>query len=329
MNKLFAGGFGLIAFMVIVVPGVIAMGGNWLFGRSEVSAVKLESAMLNVYLHEEDKTVAMPLEEYIKGVVAAEMPAGFEIEALKAQAVAARTYAVKHMRSFGGSGVEGKEGADVSTDFNVSQAWVDEKALKERWGGKYSLYAAKIAKAVDETNGQIAVYEDQPINAVFHSTSGEKTASAKEVWGGDFPYLQSVDCKWDKASPRYKEDKEVSLASLGKLLGEDAGAVAALQGGNQDIAKVISRTESGRVKEARIGEKTFSGEEARDLLGLRSENFSIEMQPGKVIFRTIGYGHGVGMCQYGANGMAKEGKKYQDILKYYYTGVDLKNIYHS
>lgn len=329
MNKLLAGGFGLIIFMVIIVPGVITIAINQIFDKSQVSAIKLESVMINVYLHEEDKTVTMPLEEYIKGVVAAEMPAEFEDEALKAQAVAARTYAVKHMRSFGGEGAADKPDADVSTDFTKSQAWVDDKTLKTRWGAKFDQYLAKITKVINETHGQIAVYQDQPINAVFHSTSGEKTASAKEIWGNDFPYLQSVACKWDKASPRYEEDKEIAIATLGNLLGDDAGVLAAAESGNQEIAKIISYTDSGRVKEVKIGAKTFSGQEARTLLGLRSENFSVNVQSDKMIFKTIGYGHGVGLCQYGAGGMAKEGKKYQDILKYYYTGIELKNIYES
>ena len=329
MNKLLVGAIGLVAFMVILVPGIVIALIGGLKNGGEISTAKLESVMINVYLHDQDKIVAMPLEEYVKGVVAAEMPAEFDIEALKAQAVAARTYAVKNMRSFGGEGFKEKADADVSTDFAKSQAWVSSKVLEERWGGKFAQYWDKISKAVDGTHGQIAVYQDQPISAVFHSTSGGKTASAKEIWGTDFPYLQSVDCKWDKDSPRYQEKKEFAMDSLGKLLGDDTQVVAALQNGNTDAAKVLSYTESGRVKEIKIGSKTFSGSELRSLLGLRSDNFKASVENDKIIFETIGYGHGVGLCQYGANGMAKEGSKYQEILKHYYTGIELKNIYGS
>lgn len=290
-------------------------------------ASKAENLLIHVYLHEEDKVETMPLEEYVKGVLGAEMPAGFEAAALEAQAVAARTYAVKNMRVFGGSGVSDHPDADVSTDFTKNQAWLDTKILKERWGKKYAEYWQKISKAVDLTHGQILTYEDKPISALFHSTSAGRTASAKEVWGYDFPYLQSVECKWDEASPRYRDTKEISLAELEAALGADAGVMAAMQSGDGGIAKVISLTESGRVKEARIGSKNFTGQELRQLLGLRSENFTTSQKGDKLIFKTLGYGHGVGLCQYGANGMAKSGDDYQAILKHYYTGVALKNIY--
>lgn len=326
MNKLLVGLVGLVAFMVILLPGVIALLMGQSGGGGGRMMVKADRLMIHVYLHEENKIEKMALEEYVKGVLSAEMPAAFEPEALKAQAVAARTYAVKHMRTFGGSGVEGQPEADVSTDFTKDQAWLSEKTMKERWGSKYREYWKKIEQAVEKTRGQIVAYENQPISALFHSTSAERTASAKEVWGYDYPYLQSVECRWDKASPRYSDTKAVSVADLNAALGEGAGSVAAMQGGMDQIAKVLSLTESGRVKEVRIGSKTFSGQEARRLLGLRSENFTAEQRGDQLIFHTLGYGHGVGLCQYGANGMAKEGKGYQEILKYYYTGVDLKNI---
>lgn len=324
MSKLLAGVVGLVAFMVICVPSMIAIllgqsGGGNVMGKTEAGNLKIQ-----VYLHAQDKIEEMTVESYIKGVLGAEMPAEFEPEALKAQAVAARTYAVKHMRSFGGSGVEGKD-ADVTTDFTKDQAWLSEDALKERWGKKYNAYKEKIDRAVDETAGRVVVYEDQPISALFHSTSAGRTASAKEVWGYDYPYLQSVECKWDEASPRYRETKEIKLAKVEEALGEDAGIVTAAQGGGEAF-KVLSLTESGRVKEMRAGSKTFSGQEIRQQLGLRSDNFTVALKGDALVFETLGYGHGVGMCQYGANGMAKEGKTYEEILKYFYTGVHIKRV---
>jgi stage II sporulation protein D len=331
VRKLLGVVVGLVALLVIVLPSVLifVMGISKSTVTQQRSVAKLESVMINVYLHEKDKVETMSLEEYIKGVVGAEMPAEFEPAALEAQAVAARTYAVKSMRSFGGGGVSDHPDADVSTDFTKNQAWLSEAVLKERWGKKYEEYSKRISEAVDATHGQILVYEDKPISAVFHSTSGGRTASAKEVWGYDYPYLQSVECKWDEKSPRYSDSKSIALSDIESILGPEAGVMAAVQSGDQSITKVISLTESGRVNEIRIGSKTFKGQEVRTLLGLRSENFTVALQGDQLVFKTLGYGHGVGMSQYGANGMAKLGKSYKDILLYFYTGVKLKNIYEA
>ena len=286
-----------------------------------------ESVTIHVYLHEKNKVANMSLEEYIQGVVAAEMPAEFNEAALEAQAVAARTYAVKHMKQFGGAGASDHPDADVSTDYTKNQAWASEEVLKERWGKKFYDYQQKIKLAVLKTQGMILTYDGEPINALFHSTSGTRTASSKEVWGNDCPYLQSVECKWDKDSPRYQDSKTINVAGLAEAFGQDSVTVSA--GGASEIAKVLDLTDSGRVAQVRIGSKNFSGSEVRNTLGLRSENFTVSYSGDQITFHTIGYGHGVGMCQYGANGMAKEGRKYEDILKYYYKGVELKNIYAS
>lgn len=331
MRKLLGVVVGLVALLVIALPSVLifVMGIQKSTVSEQRGVTKVEGVTINVYLHEKDKIEAMELEEYVKGVVCAEMPAEFETAALEAQAVAARTYAVKNMRSFGGGGVSDHPDADVSTDYTKNQAWLSQVTLKERWGKKYEEYYKRISQAVDATHGQILVYEDKPISAMFHSTSGGRTASAKEVWGYDYPYLQSVECKWDEKSPRYSDSKSIALSDIESVLGPEAGVMAAVQNGDQSIAKVLSLTESGRVNEVRIGSKNFKGQELRNLLGLRSENFTVELQGDKLLFKTIGYGHGVGMSQYGANGMAKLGKSYKDILLYFYTGVKLKNIYES
>ena len=321
----------LVLVTVIIIPFLVVKGldGTSFSDLREIKMVKTEDITIRVYLHETGKTVEMSLEEYIKGVVAAEMPVEFEQEALKAQAVAARTYAVKHMTVFGGQGY-GKFGADVSSDSRDSQAWVSERELKLRWGAqKYSLYFRKISQAVEATRGMIITYNGEPVNAVFHSTSGDKTASAIEVWGVDYPYLQSVASTWDKQSPRYSDTKELLYSDLEAKLGWDAGVMTAVQSGNSDVVQIIERTPSGRVAKARIGSKTLSGQEIREQLGLRSTNFNVEQQSSKIVFKTLGYGHGVGMSQYGANGMAKEGKSYKQIITYYYQGVALSNLYGS
>jgi stage II sporulation protein D len=161
---------------------------------------------------------------------------------------------------------------------------------------------------------------------VFHSTSAERTASAQEVWGFDYPYLKSVPCKWDTDSPRYADTRSITLSELEQRLGTDAGVLAAAQSGSSAIAQIVDRTESGRVDKIRIGSKTFSGISVREKLDLRSANFTVETKGSAMVFKTIGYGHGVGLCQYGANGMAKDGHDFREILTYYYTGVAIKDI---
>jgi len=322
---------GLVVLAVIIVPAMVIFG---LGGPSpaplETKIAKGEDIPIRVYLHESDQIVTMSLEEYIKGVVAAEMPAEFHSEALKAQAVAARTYAVKNMTLFGGPGLTSHPGADVSTDHRESQAWLSPLQLKARWGPfKYNHYWDKISQAVEQTRGQIVTYNGEPINAVFHSTSADRTASALEVWGIDYPYLKSVPCSWDKQSPRYTDTKTLTFAELEQRLGSEAGVLAAVRSDSGTVAQIIDRTESGRVNKVRIGSKTFTGNDLREKLELRSANFTIEAKEDGLVFNTVGYGHGVGLCQYGANGMAKAGRNYREILSYYYTGTAIKDIYGS
>lgn len=329
MKRILAFSTMLVLVLVIIIPTLV-VGSIKTFGsssdRSDRVVVKGQDILIRVYLHEQGKIVEMNVEEYVKGVVAAEMPAEFELEAMKAQAVAARTYAVKNMVFFGGSGLAEQPGADVSTDYRQSQAWQNEAKLRERWGANYETNWRKISRAVEETRGEVATYNGEFINAVFHSTSGERTASAKEVWGFDYPYLISVPCPWDQKSPRYYDRKEFSLAEIEQLLGSETQVVAAVENGNSGATQVINMTDSGRVEQIRIGSKVLSGATVREKLQLRSTNFKVELQGNKMTFNTIGYGHGVGLCQYGANGMAKAGQDYRQIITKYYTGVALKNI---
>lgn len=327
MKKVLALSILFVIVAVIVIPAAVLLTAGGPAGPQARVQGRGEDVLIRVYLHEQDRIVEMSLEDYVKGVVAAEMPAEFELEALKAQAVAARTYAVKQMVLFGGSGLADRPGADVSTDPRQSQAWQSTLQLRTRWGPfNFDRYWAKVARAADETRGLVVLYNSEPINAVFHSTSGERTASAKEVWGYDFPYLQSMICLWDKKSPRYSDSREYSFAELEQRLGADAAVVAAAQSGKGEVVQILELTESGRVGKARVGSKTLSGVDLRQKLELRSANFSFETKGDKVVFKTTGYGHGVGLCQYGANGLAKEGKNFRDIITYYYTGVTLGNI---
>jgi len=260
--------------------------------------------MLSISLYDmaSGKTEEMPLEEYLIGVVGAEMPASFPLEALKAQAVAARTYAVRHMTAFGGSGCSG---ADICTDSGCCQSYRSPEQLKKKFGGDARQYMDKLRQAVYETEGEYAAYKGEPIEALYHSSAGGRTEDAQNVFSAALPYLVGVDSPGEETAGKY-------AAKLKKnRLGEQV--------------KVVSRYDSGRVKELKLNKVTVSGRELRRLFDLNSANFTLSIGE-KVTIRTKGYGHGVGMSQYGARAMALEGAGYEEILKHYYTGVEIEKV---
>ena len=248
--------------------------------------------------------VSMDLEEYLIGVVGAEMPASFQMEALKAQAVVARTYALKLLAS-------GKK----LTDTVSTQVYKDNNELKKLWGNSYSTYYQKIKEAVTSTKGVSVYYQGNYINALYHSTSNGKTEDASMVWGNSVPYLKSVDSKWDIQASSYLREIKEDFTNILNLLGVSSDTNIQFE--------VISRDESGRVEKIKVGDKIFDGVTFRNLLKLRSTDFSIMVINNQVSITTKGYGHGVGLSQYGANGMAQEGYTYKEILKHYYTGVEV------
>ena len=248
--------------------------------------------------------VSMDLEEYLIGVVGAEMPASFQMEALKAQAVVARTYALKLLAS-------GKK----LTDTVSTQVYKDNNELKKLWGNSYSTYYQKIKEAVISTKGVSVYYQGNYINALYHSTSNGKTEDANMVWGCSVPYLKSVDSKWDIQASSYLREIKEDFTNALNLLGISSDTNIQFE--------IISRDESGRVEKIKVGDKIFDGVTFRNLLKLRSTDFSIMVINNQVSITTKGYGHGVGLSQYGANGMAQEGYTYREILKHYYTGVEV------
>lgn len=250
--------------------------------------------------------VEMELEEYLIGVVAAEMPASFNIEALKAQSIAARTYAVKRIKS-----------GLVLTDTVSTQSYKDVNQLKNLWGNSFNTYYNKIKNAVDATKGLVMTYNGEYIDAVYHSTSNGFTESSLNVWGNDIPYLQTVSSSWDLSATSYSREVSKDFVLINGILGIDLNE-------NNEIT-ILEKDESNRVGSISIGGKVFTGIEIRTLLGLRSTDFDVEVGDGKLIFKTRGFGHGVGMSQYGAQGMAKEGYNYEQILKHYYQGVNIVN----
>ncbi|NLY74509.1 MAG: stage II sporulation protein D [Firmicutes bacterium] len=267
----------------------------------------------------EGKVYRFDLEEYLIGVVAAEMPASFELEALKAQAVAARTLAIRRMKRFSGQGCQHFEGADFCDDPAEHQAWLGEKSLKKRWPGwSYYGYYNKIKRAVRETSGIIMTYRDRPIDAVFHSTCGGETAAAKDVWNYEIPYLTRVKCDFDKHSPRYRNTFFFSWTELERRFQIPAASFKNM--------KKESMTPQGRVIALGIGGKRIKGSEFRDKLGLTSTCLNWETVSSGLSFTVVGYGHGVGLCQYGADGLAKKGWPFHRILKYYYRGITFSKI---
>lgn len=304
----------LLVGMMLVIPLVIV--------DTEREPMREDTGKIRVYLHEKDSIEEMTMDDYLIGALAAEMPAAFEEESLKAQAVAARTYAAAHMVRYGGRGYKG---ADVSTDYRVHQAYIGEAKQREKWGDKYDTYREKLRRAVRATAGEVATYDGKLIRALYHSSCGGRTASSQEVWDKTLPYLVSVRCDWDSDAPRYREEKRVPFTDIAANLGEEATIMAASADGS-DIVHVVNRTESGRADLVRIGGQNYAGYDVRGKLALRSANFTARVDGDSIIFTTVGYGHGVGLCQYGANGMAKAGYSYRDILMHYYQGIAVQPI---
>ncbi len=264
-----------------------------------------------VYRTAEKKVEKVALEEYVKGVVASEMPADFKLEALKAQALTARTYIARLLDSAQGGNLPG--GAAV-TDSILHQVYKSDDELKKLWGDEYPEKMKKITKAVAETKGKILTYDGKPIFASFFSTSNGYTENSEDYWGTKYPYLKSVKSPWDQNTPKFVQKQEISLLDVEKRL----GVVIQKDG---EVGTVTKKTAGNRIARMTIDGKSFKGKEIREKLGLRSADFTLTKKKQEVIAVTKGFGHGVGMSQYGANGMAKAGKNYKQIVKYYYKGV--------
>ena len=267
----------------------------------------------------EDGTVAeQTMGEYLWCVTAAEMPASFEAEALKAQAVCARTYTLWKAAHGGGH-----EGADVCTDSSCCQAYITRQAAAEKWGTLAEEYTAKIAAAVADTDGLAATYGGEPIQAVFFSSAAGATEDAAAVWGNSLPYLVSVDSPEGEEVPNYHTTVTLTEEQVRELV-LAAYPEADLSGEAAEWFSGLTLTASGRVAEVKVGGVALSGGAARNLFGLRSACFQVEHGEGGFTFSVTGYGHGVGLSQYGANAMAQAGSGWQEILAHYYTGVTLE-----
>lgn len=261
----------------------------------------------------DDKVTEFTRADYIFGVVAAEMPALYHEEALKAQAVAAYTFAV--VKKEQNSALE----YDITSDHTVDQSFITEAEAREKWGDKADEYIAKIKAVVTATEGETICYKGEPITAFYHAISGGKTEDPKNVWGKALPYLKPKVSEGDTLAKNYISEASFTVDELKeKLSGE-----AKLSGEPQSYFSDLKRTESGTVKEIKLCGKSYSGYQLQSLLSLRSANFEVKYADEKFTFTVKGAGHGVGMSQNGANFMANEGSDYKEILTYYYDGCEI------
>ena len=261
------------------------------------------------------------LDEYLCNVVSAEMPATFEQEALKAQAIVARTYTIYKILN------KKHDNADICDDSTCCQAWISKDDRLAKWEeNQRESNWQKICSAVNETSGKIITYENKPIDAFFHSNSGGITEVPVNVWGGTgYPYLQSVETSGENTYTQYASEVTLSQEELINKLKEKYSDISIDFTNSEDI-KILEFTESTRVKTVKFGNHEISGVEARTLFGLKSTNFEISRDGNNIKFSVKGYGHGVGMSQTGADSMAKNGSRAEEIIKHFYTGVEITEV---
>ncbi|MDE6731192.1 MAG: stage II sporulation protein D [Oscillospiraceae bacterium] len=272
-----------------------------------------------------NEILEVPVREYLIGAVGAEMPASFEPEALKAQAVAAHTYAERQVLL--AASRSDLQGADFSNDPEQYQAFHTQQQLQKLYGDNFKLYYQKISDAVDAVLPEILCYEDEPIIAAFHAISTGKTESAQNVWGSAITYLQSVDSSSDCNAPSYEQDCSYSAEQIQEMLSAaHSGLLLGTDTANWFGEPVCS--DAGTILQIPVGTSIFTGQELRSVLRLRSACFTIhyDKKSKTFTFRTKGYGHSVGMSQYGANAMALQGSDYREILAHYYPDTILKTI---
>ena len=295
----------LFSCLIFIIPFIIV---NVFIRDDEITFNFNSNSIVRVYREDKNIIERVPIEQYVIGVLAGEIPITFDKEALKAQAVASRTYVMYH--------IQGSKDKDYDVvDTVANQVFKSEDDLKEKWQDKYTENMNKIKEAVLATSGEYLTYDGKVIESFFFSTSVGYTENSEDVFSQALPYLRSVESKWDEISPVYKDSVDFTKLEFFSQL-----ELAYMESLN---IEVLEQTQTGRVKKIRINNKEFTGKEVCGKLKLRSTCFTIREENGMVKIDTKGFGHGVGMSQYGAQGMALEGYKYTDILKYYYQGVNI------
>lgn len=324
----------IIIIVVIILPVLIIRGCN--IAPKDEKLLDLpqgENIEISVINHRNNEGMDMNLEEYILGVVAAEMPVTFELEALKAQAIAARTYTIKRMKQFGAQPNEKHPQYDVCTDYAHCQAWISKEDRLKAWREDKNLGILdhvklwnKLIEAINSTQGQIITYNGQPIDPLFHSTSGGKTENSEDYFSTKLPYLRSVTSPYEERSPHMETEVKMSIDEFVTKLEDKFSDIKIDKKNIEKEIEIMGKTQGGKIANIQIGNKTLLGREVREALGLKSSDFTIEVKDKEIIFKVIGYGHGVGMSQYGADGMAKQGSDYEEIIKHYYQGVEIINL---
>lgn len=301
----------LFTVIIIFIPFVIVS----FFKIDKKEEIKLNyesNTIIRVKRLSSGEIEYLPFEEYIVGVLAGEMPIYFEKEALKAQAVAARSYALKKIEY-------NKDNEYDVVESVLNQVYLDNYYLKEAWGNKYVDNINKLREAVNDTSLEYLDYNGEVIDALFFSTSNGYTENSSLVFNIDLPYLQSVTSMWDSStSSAFRSTKKISSSDFYSSLG--------LEKSNILNFKVLKRSSTNRILNLSINSTEFTGRELYDKLGLKSTDFSLKQDGDTIIIDTVGYGHGVGMSQYGAEGMALEGYSYKDILSHYYVGTSIKKL---
>lgn len=295
---------------LIAIPFIIIS--IFLKQPKEIELKYASNQVVRVKRNNKNTIEIIPLENYIVGVLAGEMPINFHIEALKAQAVASRSYVLDKIENN-----KNKEYDVVDTVTN--QVYLDNDYLKSVWKDTYITKINKLKKAVNETSGQYLEYEGKIVNAMFFSTSNGYTEDSKNVFGFEVAYLKSVTSPWDqKTSSAFNSSKEMSLQEFYEKLN--------IPYEEQLKVEILTRSPTNRIIELKINNQKISARQMYNQLKLKSTDFEITQISTNVIIKTKGYGHGVGMSQYGALGMAKEGKNYQEILSHYYQNTNIKKI---
>ncbi|XZI41569.1 stage II sporulation protein D [Clostridium perfringens] len=275
---------------------------------------------VEVYISKENKVEKVPLEEYVLSVVSSEMPATFHEEALKAQAILARTFVINKLIS-GCSNI--KEGNICDTTH--CQAYLNINERKKAWGKEGEEYLKKLKAVVKETAGKVLAYNDQLVKyPQYFSTSSGNTEDAVAVFSEDVPYLKSVESPGEEISPKYESEISMSISDFKSKIKKSIPNSDLGNNINEEV-KILNRNTGGTVNDIKIGNATIKGNEFRKIFGLNSANFTLEVLEDKVNIKCLGYGHGVGMSQWGANVMAKEGSKYDEILEHYFKGSKIED----
>lgn len=286
-----------------------------------------EDLNIDVYMTKENKIDRMDIEDYVLGVIAAEMPAEFELEALKAQAVAARTYGLAHKENFGGEKSPKACGADVN-DTVEFQAFMNKEERMKLWPkDKGKEYWDKLNKAVKETESEVLSYDGELVMAPYYfSTSSGRTEDAKDVFNKSIPYLKSVESPGEERSRKYVSEVKYTYGQLADILNKYNPNFNMKSSTLKKHIAILERSHGGSVSKMKIGDEYISGQKFRTILNLNSANFDIKFASNNIVIVCRGYGHGVGMSQWGADAMAKEGHNYKEILSHYYQGTDVTKL---